>query len=67
MRIWYVFAVPVLAAFGLLVAPTAAAECTTYDFVSACQSEGRSSTPAVPYPCTYDAYYCNDGYNWFLP
>ena len=75
MRSASTFLVPVLlpaavVAVGLLVAPSAAADCLSSSGTTICsqgsvrgsdtgQGPGTMSGPVVPYPCEYD-WYCDD-------
>ncbi|GAB3241036.1 hypothetical protein [Mycolicibacterium hippocampi] len=68
MRLKYLIAAPIAAAAGLFVAPTAAADCTTFGNESYCSFGGPGGTsPVLPYDCGDYDYYCNDGYQaWEL-
>ena len=71
MRLPYLLAAPVLVAAGVVVAPIVVADCTTVGNRTTCSTDTENDLavagPAAPYPCFYDAYFCNDGYNWFTP
>ncbi len=71
MRLPYLLVVPMLVTAGVAVAPIVAADCTTVGNTTTCgwdsDSDMASAGPSAPYPCIYDAYFCNDDYNWFVP
>lgn len=72
MRVPYLVAVPLLVFAGVAVSPIVAADCTTVGNRTTCGADGddselASAGPSTPYPCAYDYYFCNDGYNWFTP
>lgn len=71
MRIPYLLVAPVLVMAGVAVAPVVTADCVTEGNRTTCgwgsDAEMASAGPSTPYPCIYDAYFCNDDYNWFTP